>query len=700
EALRRAYEKEIQERAGDELPSPEALEKRLRIFNFEMGFGTKAANILGLLLILLGVVFGLQYTYVHILRSDELRGAAAYFLGILFVVAGEILIRKQKSWVHDADDYMSHWTNTAFPTGLAAGGVAILFASTAVSYFVLGILSIPAAIVLCVGTSAVAFLLSIRYSSRTIACFALVGGYLPMTALEPGDNGMLVGAMVYFVLLTLLALLLASQRKWPIMNILSFVLSTIGAYVLAIGFEAPVLASVAYLSANFLMYLGIILIYPLRMAWQDNKKAADDASPLSTPLTAMDIIILSANTFINCVMIYSVLNRDGFGTFSYNGLLAIGFFAVYFAGAKLTQHFLPGDKRVSGLFYLTTLTFAILIIPMQLGGDWLLIGWLAEGVALIAYGVTKKIKGFERAGWLVTALGIGAFIVDWQWPFLSTWTFVNYTSLSLGLIVILAVYHYVNKDNVLFFHSQKGKNILAFQYVVVVQTLFYLLYTATFFYQYVLESPSQWLTMLLIMVALMYGLGIKYIPVIADRAISIISLCICGWAVFCALLFNLFPAISAERSVIALGLLVIFNLFSVFVVFDSLNTVRKLMKERSRMEWMSLAVSIYGLALVIMMLMVQYGHNANSLVLSAIGMVAAFLWITFGFTRRNRSMRLFGLVFSIFSLAKLFFVDLYFLPDGLRIVSYFIFGVIFLAISFVYQFFSKKLREEVDVNEA
>ncbi|MCL2422182.1 MAG: DUF2339 domain-containing protein, partial [Defluviitaleaceae bacterium] len=186
EALRRAYEKEIQERAGDELPSPEALEKRLRIFNFEMGFGTKAANILGLLLILLGVVFGLQYTYVHILRSDELRGAAAYFLGILFVIAGEVLIRKQKSWVHDADDYMSHWTNTAFPTGLAAGGVAILFASTAVSYFVLGILSIPAAIALCVGTSAVAFLLSIRYSSRTIACFALVGGYLPMTALEPG----------------------------------------------------------------------------------------------------------------------------------------------------------------------------------------------------------------------------------------------------------------------------------------------------------------------------------------------------------------------------------------------------------------------------------------------------------------------------------------------------------------------------------
>jgi len=151
----------------------------------------------------------------------------------------------------------------------------------------------------------------------------------------------------------------------------------------------------------------------------------------------------------------------------------------------------------------------------------------------------------------------------------------------------------------------------------------------------------------------------------------------------------------SDGSIAPLGLLIIFNLFSIFVLYDSLNSIQKLLRDRHVMEWISLAVSIYGLVLVIMMLMVQYGYNANSLVLSAIGMLAALLWITFGFTKRNRSMRLFGLVFSIFSLAKLFFIDLYFLPAGMRIMSYFIFGIIFLAISFVYQFFSKKLRDEV-----
>ena len=692
EALKNAAEKEIREREGDPLPSAEALEKRLRVFNIEMGIGTKAANVLGLLLILLGVVFGLQYTYVHILHSDELRGAAAYVLGILFLIAGEVLQRRR---------------STIFSMGLAAGGVAILFAATAMSYFVLGILSIPAAIALCVGISAVAFLLSVRYSSQTIACFALLGGYLPMTALSPDDTGMVVGAMGYFVFLTLLALVLASQKKWLIMNILSFVLSSIGALVLTLIFNAPVLAGVVYLSANFIMYLGLILIYPVRMVLHNKRKdlersdvsaasASKSADIPEASLTIADVVMLSANTIINCVMIYSVLNRDD--AFPYNGLLAIGFFAVYFAGAKLTERFLSNDRRVSGLFYITALIFAILIMPLQFSLDWLMIGWMAMGVALVVYGVLQKLRGFEWAGWLITALGILAFITNIMGqPWMSLWHFVNYTCLTLGLVGILAAYRAANRHNALFFHSQKGRGVLIFQYMLIIQTLFYSLYTASFLHD-LFEGPWQWHSVLLVMTALVYGIVIKYIPWIndrgSDRIVSAISLCISVWAVLAALILNTSAIISFYRPIADLGLLLVFNLFSVFVVFDGVNTIRKLWG--NIVEGLSLATSVYGLVLVTLVLMVQYEYSVTSMVLSAIGMLAAFLWITFGFVRRNRTMRLFGLVFSIFSLAKLFFVDLYFLPAGMRIVSYFIFGIIFLAISFVYQFFSRRLRDDVE----
>ena len=663
QAARDVIAQQINERDKDPLPPPEVLAKRLRLFNMEMRFGTKVVNVLGILLILLGVVFGLQYSFVHILLTPELRGAAAYVLGILFLAGGEITLRQKKYPV-----------SPVFSMGVTAGGIAILFASTAVSYFNLGILSMFAALGFCVGISVVAFLLSIRYSSRTIACFALVGGYMPMTAIFDAPE-LFMPAMAYFVLLNFLALFLATQKKWPIMNCLSFVLSTAAA-VGFVGMGASVIASVVYLSINFLMFLGLILIYPIR-----NKSTA--------PLTVVDVVILSANTIVNCLLIYGVLNRDG--EFAYNGLLAIGFFIVYFVGAKLVEKYLSQDKRISGLFYITALIFAILIVPLQFSLDWLMIGWIAMGTALAVYGILYKIKACRWAGWFITLLGLCAFTGQfYSWS--NAWRVTNYSVLTFGLIGILAAYYYAGRG--------KEIHVRIFQYVLLIQTLFYVLFTGWFLYDLILLPDTQrwrhpaydWIPIFLIMLALVYGFGIKHIPVIKSRVVDAISLGITLWAVFAVFVNNFINVINPDYAVITSALLIIFNLFSIFILFDAIKTLEKLLQNRGVLEGLSLITSLYTLVLIIMVLMVQYGHNANSMIISAIGMVAALGWIIFGFTRRNRTMRWFGLIFSIFSLAKLFFVDLYFLPAGMRIVSYFIFGLIFLAISFVYQYFSRKLE--------
>jgi len=654
QAIKLAQDAEVEERDNDPLPSPEAVAQRLRLFNLEMNFGTKVINVLGILLILLGVGFGLQYSFTHILLTPELRGAAAYALGILFLAGGEILLRQKKYYV-----------KPVFSMGITAGGVAILFTSTAVSYFGLGILSMFAALGFCVGISIVAFLLSLRHSSKTIACFALIGGYLPMTAIFDAPD-LIMPAMAYFILLNSLALFLAIYKKWNIMNILSFVLCTIAA-VSFVGLGAPVIASVAYLSANFLMYLGVILIYPIR-----NKSAG--------VLTEVDVGILSANTIINCLLIYGVLNRDE--TFSYNGLLAIGFFIVYFAGAKLVERFLSQDKRVTGLFYITALIFAILVIPLQFGLDWLTIGWIVLGAALVVYGVIYNQKGFRWAGWLVSFISVFAFLAS-QYFWMDTWMIVNYTFLTFGFAGILASYYYAKRNNEV--------HIKIFKYSLLVQNLAYLLIVSSYFYNR-FNFPNGWLPLFLIMLALIYGLGIKYIPVINDRIVDGISLCISIWAVFAALISNGFTRVNLDYLVLTSVLLIVFNVFSVFVLFDAIKTLQKMLQKRSPLEGFSLVTSVYSLILVIMMLMVQYNHSITSILISSIGMAAALAWIIFGFIRHNRTMRLFGLVFSVFSLAKLFFVDLYFLPAEMRIVSYFVFGIIFLAISFVYQYFSRRLE--------
>jgi len=654
------------------LPSALALRERVKIFNMEMRIGSTVTSIIGVLLVLIGVVVGV----LHPGLPPELRGAIAYALGVLFLAGGEFLHRR-------------HAVATFF-LGITAGGVSILFASTALAYFELGIISVPVALVLCVLTSAVAFTLALRYSSKVIACFALIGGYMPIIALS-GESytGMVATVVVYFVLLTVWALVLAIYKKWPVVTGISFVLGFLSASYIIFEFNPPIALGLFYLVALFLSYLGMILIYPLV-----RKKET------TTALSIFDIVILAANTIISCIMIFATLDSY-FNPFAHHGLVAIGFFAVYFAGAKITDKVFVNDRRAARIFYITAFVFSILIVPMQFGANWLFIGWFTQAVALVVYGVLKNFKGYTITGWIALALSMFPFFVELGVSDRPTQVLFYYTIVTVGFIAIVAAYLYAKRNDLLYYSTKNGHTIMFFRYFVVVQTAIYVMFATHRLYTIGMEAwewpvaPAR--AILIVMAVWLYALGAKRIPGITDTVVRVISLCICAGATGAVLVINAWqmPTVSTVNVVI----LVAFNLFAVFVMWDMAQVIQSFINRPSYtvFEWLRLSVSIFALALVIMVLVAQFNYSADSIVISAIGMVAAFLWITFGFLRRYKTMRMFGLVFSFFSLGKLFIYDLRFLSTELRIVSFFVFGMIFLGISFVYQFLSRKMREKEQV---
>jgi uncharacterized membrane protein len=78
-------------------------------------------------------------------------------------------------------------------------------------------------------------------------------------------------------------------------------------------------------------------------------------------------------------------------------------------------------------------------------------------------------------------------------------------------------------------------------------------------------------------------------------------------------------------------------------------------------------------------------------VISIVYVLTALGWIIFGFARKYSFIRKFGLGLSILTVIKLFLIDLASLTQGYQILSYFTLGVTLLAISFVYQYFNKRL---------
>jgi uncharacterized membrane protein len=143
-------------------------------------------------------------------------------------------------------------------------------------------------------------------------------------------------------------------------------------------------------------------------------------------------------------------------------------------------------------------------------------------------------------------------------------------------------------------------------------------------------------------------------------------------------------------TVIGTLILILVALMSALALRDMLKTI--VTRRKLGIEWYPIIISAYCVILLTQNLVVQYGLEFSSFVISIIYALTALGWIVFGFVRRYSFIRRFGLGLAVLSVVKLFILDLATLTSGYRVVSYFALGTTLIAISFLYQYFSKRLE--------
>jgi uncharacterized membrane protein len=150
--------------------------------------------------------------------------------------------------------------------------------------------------------------------------------------------------------------------------------------------------------------------------------------------------------------------------------------------------------------------------------------------------------------------------------------------------------------------------------------------------------------------------------------------------------------ISTDFGIMAAGTIILaaLGVLSIFAVQDAMKII--ISKQKKGIEFLPFVVSGYFVALLSQNLITQYNLSFSSAAISVIYVIAAFAFIVFGFMRRFAFTRRFGLALAIFAVAKLFLIDIASMTQGYRILSYFALGITILAISFVYQYFSKRLE--------
>ncbi|MDR0818876.1 MAG: DUF2339 domain-containing protein [Oscillospiraceae bacterium] len=651
-----------------------ALRTARKFFNWDTFIGLKIISALGVLLVLFGAFTGASYVYLNM--TPQIKCVMLFVLGIAMTGGGEILNRKWRG---------------VFSLTLTAGGIAMLFIADGLGYFVLDTLPMIPAIGICAAIAALGFWLSRRYNSQVIALFALIGGYLPLLALDLPSNfidwNMIGFAFVYFTVLNIFAFTFSIRRNWRVaqfFRLFAGLAADIAFYYITDnynGADSVRITSLAFVAVGFLVYQLIPVI---------------NANLSKRQTKASDVILLSVNTlarfFIANGIIYSAYYGAKNTIESYSYIIPIFFAVVCIIMAVLTNTGkVTAAKPLKALFFIASVAFGAVTIPYLLDVEWFSLGWVVEATGLLVYGIVTERKRFTISGWIIGALSVAMLIFGNVIGsiFNSDTYFVwKYLAVTLGGISVLGAIAY----------KKRVQKMGIFTFAVIVNAYFYVVYLFHHIYTVLPNadaSTGALLTLAAVIFGMLYSYAVPklkplrcYATAIAGSFCGIVST-VRMWVFNASSESDVLSKLSGGGSTVIVFILYLAaNIIAVLWVWDLCRYLTS--RKKLPIRWYTIAVSGYFVLLLCENLLAQTGLSWNSIVFTLIFAMCGLGWTLYGFRKSNIVLRRGGLGLSIFAAVKLFIADISVLGVGERIVSYLALGAVLLGISLIYQHFEKK----------
>lgn len=574
---------------------------------------------------------------------------------------------------------------------VSAGGVAILYIALAFSYFALDVFGMIPALAICVAITAVAFYMSTRYKAQVLLVFAFVGGHLPFAAIGM-DTELLYGLMVHFIILNLLVLLVSFKMKWMVSTFIGLALNSISIWVILITIATAPYISPFIMAGYIFFAFAIYTAVPIIGTYVTKAR-----------FNMMDAAVIGINTVVSCATMYIAFLIFGWADFL--GLLALVYAVVYFALALILWKRFSDADTMRDLAALTGLVFFILIIPFQFDIIWLSLGWLLQGVAMGIYGILKSNKRVRYAGFVIFGLCLLIFVTIDISMYIEGYSGLHfgfrYLSVTVGSLLILGAYIY--KKAIFTMPMQVYKNL------ALANIWIYLLYLSSHLSDriYFVYPLSDTYLVIVIQVIISWVLAFSFsrMKSLFDSGTRVLVIILYIAGIAGIFIFNFYqgpshvpittadPGITIGSTIIIVALvgLAVFSLYDLlrhFVVMGGLNP-----------SHVQVIVSGYALTVITQNILLHYGIAFTNIWLSVFYVLSALGFIIYGFAKKHMLMRRIGLGLALITVAKVFFLDLAGVSTQQRIISFFIMGVILMGIGYMYQYFSKRLEANIELDK-
>lgn len=354
-------------------------------FALEDFLGRKFFSILGIISIILALIFFSIWAFGHGYVGPKGQIAIGIMASLLFLIAGE--------------KFRSQYPN--FFVSLSSVGVAGLIATTFIAQNVYGFLSPGQSFFAYVTEVGVGMFLALRYDSRILGNFSIVGGLLAPILIQIVDINVL-SLLSFLSILSVAGFFVSTQKKWPeILGILFVGIASFEIWILNMELlkQSPILFLSFLFGLHYLIGSGGI-IRCIREKITQKISTIDSQSIFEILLFIFSV--LCANILAH--FIFKGQNWSHFGFF----VLAQGF--ILWGGAELAKK--HGLEIFQKLFLGATLATILFATGWELEAKNAFIFYLTflvEGVLFcFAYQKTKEFV-FQLFGCAALLLSYFAF---------------------------------------------------------------------------------------------------------------------------------------------------------------------------------------------------------------------------------------------------------------------------------------------------
>jgi uncharacterized membrane protein len=387
-------------------PQPSLLQN----VNWEEWIGKKLLQKVGILVVLIGMIVLLKYSFDNRIIGELGRLALAVVGAIALMATGEWFYRKYPLWAQTFTGgglallYFTVWAGHVLYKNelLAEHGIWIspLFAMILYSLITL------------IGAFA-----AIRYRSQTIAWFTLLGGYLtPFLIQGVSQPTMLV---VYLAILAGGLLTLSWHKKWPYLTMASFILTQF--YLFSMVYDAGVVSDAKQVTFA-IGFFALFALPPLLSQFRLKVAAAGGDIGL--------ILLDGATAYVAVV--------DALGGFGgqYTGIVTLLLATIYVGFAAMALNKRSEDALLVNTYLVSGIGLIALALFAQMEARWVAAGWAPLSVLLLWVAMTLKRRSVFTCAGLLLGGSLAFLAVNvpmmglrpeeiWH-PFTSHWALLSY----------------------------------------------------------------------------------------------------------------------------------------------------------------------------------------------------------------------------------------------------------------------------------